>query len=222
MDKVLKIAVTELGEKEISGPEDNPTIVNYAKEAGFEWVNDDETAWCSIFVNWVAMKAGLKRTKLANARSWLDVGLNVDDNPEPGDIVVFWRGSEQGWQGHVGFYFGFSKDQSRVYCLGGNQGNQVSVTAYPVEKVLGYRRLSETDMLILPDPVLKKGDTGDKVKALQDALKAVNINCGTSDGDFGNNTETAIKQLQSMKPGLPVNGVYNPETKDFLFETMNA
>jgi uncharacterized protein (TIGR02594 family) len=65
MDKILKLAIAELGQKEISGPQDNPTIVNYAKEAGFAWVDDDETPWCSIFVNWVANKAGLKGSNKA-------------------------------------------------------------------------------------------------------------------------------------------------------------
>lgn len=222
MDKILKIAVAELGQKEISGPVDNPNIVNYAREAGFDWVDDDETPWCSIFVNWVAKKVGLKCSGKANARSWMLEGINVDTAPEPGDVVVFWRGSRDSWQGHVGFFFGFSIDGERVYCLGGNQGNQVSVSAYPIENVLGFRRLAASGVTELPDPVLKKNDQGDNVKALQDALKAINIDCGTSDGDFDTMTEDAVKLLQSMKNGLTVNGVYNQETKEFLFETINA
>ena len=222
MDKILKIAIAELGQKEISGPQNNPTIVNYAKEAGFAWVDDDETPWCSIFVNWVAKKAGLKQSGKANARSWLLEGLNVDAAPEPGDIVVFWRGSPDSWIGHVGFFFGFSIDGERVYCLGGNQGNQVSVSAYPIDNVLGFRRLYDKGMIALPAPTLRKHDAGDHVKALQDALKAAGFDCGTSDGDFGTLTEDAVKLLQSMKTGLTVDGVYNPATKDFLFEVLNA
>jgi uncharacterized protein (TIGR02594 family) len=222
MDKILKIAVAELGEKEIQGPEDNPTIVNYAKEAGFDWIDDDETPWCSIFVNWVAKKAGLKASGKANARSWMLEGINVDNSPEPGDVVVFWRGSPDSWKGHVGFFFGFSSDGERVYCLGGNQGNQVSVSAFSVDNVLGFRRLAVSGMTSIPDPVLKRDDQGDRVKDLQDALKAANIDCGTSDGDFGPMTEDAVKLLQSMKTGLAINGIYNQETRDFLFEILNA
>ncbi len=222
MDKLLQIAIAELGEKEISGPQDNPTIVNYAKEAGFSWVDDDETPWCSIFVNWVAKKAGLKASGKANARSWLLEGLNVDTAPEPGDVVIFWRGSPDSWLGHVGFFLGFSIDGERVYCLGGNQGNQVSISAFSMDNVLGFRRLAASGMIALPDPVLKKNDKGNKVKALQDALKAAGIDCGTSDGDFGTLTENAVKLLQSMKTGLTVDGVYNEATKDFLFEVLNA
>jgi len=221
MDKLLKIAFNELGEKEIVGPEDNPTIVGYARESGFTWVNDDETPWCSIFVNWVATKAGLKKSNKANARSWLRVGLNVDTNPEPGDIVVFWRDSPESWKGHVGIFLGFSSNLGRIYCLGGNQGNQVSVSAYGKDRVLGFRRLTSSEIIALPEPVLKIGDSGAKVKQLQDALKSEGFNCGTSDGDFGPATLRAVKELQSQETGLTIDGIYGKKTYDLLFELIN-
>ena len=219
MSQLLKIAFSQMGVKEISGPQHNDTIVNYAKESGFEWVNDDETAWCSIFVSWVALKCDLKRSKKANARSWLHVGANTA-NPEPGDVVVFWRESPESWKGHVGFFTGFSKDGSRVYCLGGNQGNQVSVSAYPADTVLGFRKLQSSTMMNLPDGVLKKGATGEKVKQLQEALNMADYPVGTADGDFGTKTEKAVKLLQA-NAGLKVDGVYGKKTKDFLISILN-
>lgn len=222
MDKLIRIAVSQLGEKEIAGPDDNPNIVKYAKEAGFEWVNDDETPWCSIFINWCAIKAELKGSGKANARSWLLVGAKTD-SPEPGDIVVFWRGSVSSWKGHVGIFFGFSKDQSRVYCLGGNQGNQVSISGYPVNSVLGYRRLTSSSQIFdLPNPVINPGDKGDRVKKLQDALKMAGFDCGTSDGDFGGKTESALKTLQSTNDNLQVDGVYGNNTKEYLLEILQG
>ncbi|MTI22657.1 TIGR02594 family protein [Fulvivirga sp. RKSG066] len=222
MDSIISTAVAELGQKEISGPDaHNQTIVNYAHESGFNWVNDDETPWCSIFVNWVAKKSNLKGTNKANARSWLLIGQNTDTNPEPGDVVIFWRESIHSWKGHVGFFFGYSKSGDRVYCLGGNQGNQVSISAYPTDTVLGFRRLQPSTIVSLPEPDLQKGDTGDQVKALQDALKMAGFNCGTSDGDFGNKTFSALKELQSASGFLKIDGVYGAKTKDYLFNILN-
>ncbi|MEP2773089.1 MAG: TIGR02594 family protein [Fulvivirga sp.] len=222
MDSILKTAVAELGEKEVSGPDaHNPTIVSYAQEAGFKWVNDDETPWCSIFVNWVAKKHKLQASNKANARSWLLVGKPVDSEPEPGDVVIFWRESPSSWKGHVGFFLGFSKNGDRVYCLGGNQGNQVSVSAYPTETILGFRRLKSSQMITLPDPPLKRGDKGDAVKLLQNALKAVGFNCGTSDGDFGNKTEAALKNCQATSGFLKIDGVYGAKSKDYLLSILN-
>jgi uncharacterized protein (TIGR02594 family) len=221
MDNLFKIAVAELGQKEISGSRHNVNIVNYAKECGFTWVNDDETPWCSIFVNWVAKKAGLVSSNKLNARSWLQVGRIVDQTPEPGDVVIFWRESRDSWKGHVGFFFGYSGNQERVYCLGGNQGNQVSIAGYPEDNVLGFRRLTSSGKINLPNKILKGGDKGDDVKSLQDALQMAGIDCGTSDGIFGTKTEEAIKKLQTMKTGLKIDGVYGDQTRDFLFETLN-
>ncbi len=222
MDKLLKTAIAELGQKEIRGPKHNPTIVRYAKEAGFPWINDDETPWCSIFMNWVARKSGLRTSKKQNARSWLLVGLNVDNSPEPGDVVVFWRESPDSWKGHVGIFFGFSKDANRVYCLGGNQGNQVSVSAYDINQVLGFRRLTRKKDVKLPNRILKKGDSGKDVKSLQNALKLTGIDCGTSDGIYGPATKTAVKNLQSMETNLKVDGIFGAQTRKFLLKTINS
>ena len=221
MDKLIQVAVNELGQKEISGPAENPSIVRYAQEGGsFEWKNEEDTPWCSIFVNWCAKKNGLKGSGLASARSWLVVGQTVD-NPQPGDIVVFWRESRDSWKGHVGFFFGFSKDGKRVFCLGGNQGNQVSISSFDVDQVLGYRRLSSEAIPEIPDKILKRGDKGDAVRKLQEALKQLNLNIGTSDGDFGERTEDAVKLLQSMGTRLPITGVFDKPTYILLTSLLN-
>jgi hypothetical protein len=149
------------------------------------------------------------------------VGKKVDV-PEPGDVVVFWRESQESWKGHVGFFLGFSMDKKRVYCLGGNQGNRVSVSAYRANQVLSYQRLGEENKLTIPDPLLQKGSKGKAVVALQDALKFQDINVGTSDGDFGKMTESGVKKLQTLKPGLEINGIYNAETRDLLESLFQA
>lgn len=215
MEKFLKFAFNELGVEEISGPQNNPEVLKYARETNIDGITSDEIAWCSTFVNWVAMKAGLQRSGKANARSWLNVGLKVTD-PEPGDIVIFWRESPQSWKGHVAIFLGISPDGSRVYCLGGNQGNRVSVSAYRLDTVLSYQRLAPSKKIAAPQPVLQNGSRGEEVVLLQDALKLLNINVGTSDGQFGPKTEAGIKELQTRQPGLEINGIYDEATRNLL------
>jgi uncharacterized protein (TIGR02594 family) len=135
------------GLTEVPGPVDNPTIVSWFKEIGHSEVVDDETAWCSCTINVMAKHCGLEHRDKLDARSWMTTGKSTDD-PHIGDVVVFWRGQKTGWQGHVGLFAGYNKDKSQIFTLGGNQGNCVSVRAYPVNAVdfglLGFRQLNFT------------------------------------------------------------------------------
>ena len=138
LDKALKVALREYGVTEIPGTgKHNPEVVKYFQEAGFPTVMDDETSWCSAFMNWCMVKAGRKGTGSLSARSWMIWGEKVME-PKLGDVAVFWRQNPQGWQGHVGFYI--QHDNINVWVLGGNQSNQVNIQKYPGTQLLGYRR----------------------------------------------------------------------------------
>ncbi len=138
MIKAFNKALEFYGLTEIRGTEDNPTIVKFFSEIGHSWVKDDETAWCSAFVNYICKVTGFEYTGELNARSWLGAGWEVE-KPQVGDIVVFWRERRSSWKGHVAFYV--SEDNDHVYVLGGNQGNKVQISAYSKNRVLSYRRL---------------------------------------------------------------------------------
>ncbi len=139
---ILKTALTQYGVTEIRGAKHNPKIVKYSDDIGYKGVVDDETAWCSIFINWCAMKCGLERSGKLNARSWLDVGEFIE-TPQPGDVVVFWREDKDSWKGHVGLYISTSEDKKFIYCLGGNQNNRVQISPYARDRVLSYQRLNK-------------------------------------------------------------------------------
>jgi uncharacterized protein (TIGR02594 family) len=62
------------------------------------------------------------------ASNWTKWG--VPCKPALGCLLVFWRGSPDSWQGHIGFYAGES--DSSYYVLGGNQKNSVSIA--PISK----------------------------------------------------------------------------------------
>ncbi|MEX6627565.1 TIGR02594 family protein [Tenacibaculum salmonis] len=138
-ETIIEIALGQIGIKEITGKKDNPEVLKYFNDIGFNGAKlKDETAWCSAFVNWVAKEANLQRTGRLNARSWLKVGEEVTI-PEKGDVVIFWRESKQSWKGHVAFFI--RETENFIYVLGGNQSNQVKISAYPKNRLLGYRRL---------------------------------------------------------------------------------
>ena len=211
---ILKIAMSQIDIKEIHGEEDNLQIVKYAKETGILFIDNDDIPWCSTFVNWCAKKSGLKYSGKANARSWMSIGEKTI-LPEPGDIVVFWRGDINSWKGHVAIFLGYNSDASRVFCLGGNQGDAVSIADYDSKKVLGFRRLQKRQNIVIPMPILKKGSRGTEVIELQTLLNFLNYNCGDIDGDFGRKTQSALTRLQADNMVDP-NGVYNDKTVDII------
>ena len=51
--------------------------------------------------------------------------------------MTFWRGSRDGWQGHVGFYVG--EYASAYHILGGNQGDAVNVKRFARDRFLTAR-----------------------------------------------------------------------------------
>jgi len=63
--------------------------------------------------------------------------------------------------------------------------------------------------------ILKQGANGAKVQQLQEILKALNLDPGTIDGNFGNNTVKAVKQFQSQN-GLDADGIVGKNTQNVL------
>ncbi|HEX9936946.1 MAG TPA: TIGR02594 family protein [Longimicrobium sp.] len=128
------VAWGERGQKEHSGPGDNPRILQYQTACSYN-ACDEDVPWCSSFANWVMKQAGIKGSGEASARSWARWGQKLDQ-PRRGAIVVLTRpGSPT--NGHVAFYVG--EEGNRVKLLGGNQENQVKISYYDKSRVLGYR-----------------------------------------------------------------------------------
>jgi len=135
----LAVARGEMGVKEYAGAADNPDVVKYLKSVeslSRSAQRNDETPWCSAFVNWCMEQAGLEGTDSAAARSWMSWGSGIDV-PVEGCVTVLWRDSPDSWKGHVGFLV--RETSSYVYLLGGNQSDEVNITKYSKRRVLGYR-----------------------------------------------------------------------------------
>ncbi|MDR7333386.1 TIGR02594 family protein [Roseateles asaccharophilus] len=119
----LQIARGELGTNEVRGARDNARVVEYHQTTTLR-ANDDETSWCSSFVNWTMEQAGVRGTDSAAARSWLNWGRAVPIDAasvRPGDVIVFPRGNNPA-QGHVAIVDEVLAN-GRVRVVGGNQSN---------------------------------------------------------------------------------------------------
>lgn len=94
--------------------------------AYFKTLAGNDHAWCSVLVNWAMRLVGIKPTNDAMAASWRTWGRKGD----------YWFGAVLGMRhasggGHVTFFlFWIDKSKRIAACLGGNQGNQLNVTAY--------------------------------------------------------------------------------------------
>jgi len=131
----MRVALREIGVKELPGEASNPRIVEYLKAVnlGLKDALSDETPWCSAFVNWCLRQVGIEGTNNAWARSWLNWGKRIEE-PVRGCITILKRGEING---HVGFFIRLS--DYNIWLLGGNQNNRVSIAKYPIERILGYR-----------------------------------------------------------------------------------
>lgn len=137
----LDVAKKELNQKEIIGPEHNPRIVAYHATTTLK-ANNDETPWCSSFVNWCLKQAGIKGTDSATAISWLSWGKPT--SAKSGAIIVIYNtnaanSSLTSSGNHVGFLV--QETATHYQILGGNQSNKVKISSYPKTawSLKGYR-----------------------------------------------------------------------------------
>jgi hypothetical protein len=66
----MAVAMREIGQKEIRGPEHNPRIIEYHAATTLK-ASTDETPWCSSFVNWCLRQVSIAGTNSAAAVSWI-------------------------------------------------------------------------------------------------------------------------------------------------------
>ena len=129
----LDVARKEVGQKENADKgKHNARIVEYHATTKGKFKND-ETAWCSSFMNWVMKQAGYAGTDSALAVSWKNYG-SKSDGPVVGSIAVIDRGNGHG---HVGIVVG--RSGNNIVLLGGNQGDAVQYRSYPAKAISEYR-----------------------------------------------------------------------------------
>ncbi len=125
-----------LGTKEISGPRHNQVIMGWARKLGI-FYREDETPWCGLFVaHCMSQVTDRQPSNPLGSRNWDSYGKALNE-PVPGAILRFWRGSPRSWKGHVGFYVG--EDASYYHVLGGNQSNAVTIAKIAKRRLVSIR-----------------------------------------------------------------------------------
>lgn len=134
----LTIARSHLGQAEIPGAQSNPWIARLWIGAQHVWralgADDSSAPWCGQFLAAVMSEAGIVPPVHAyRARAWLDWGRILPVS-SLGCVVVFSRAGG----GHVALVVG-RDTRGRLLCLGGNQGDRVSIAPFDMARVIGYR-----------------------------------------------------------------------------------
>lgn len=204
-----------------------------APHAGGEWLNDNsigvemcESSYIEYIgtsdrfeiINRAAALAHAKVTYMNAVELFAYLCLQYNLNPYE-DILSHNEGGKQGiaskhsdpehyWD-QLGT--GYTMDGFRRDVAGTMANGEITVSIIAKTE-------EEEDMF----PVLKKGDKGDKVKALQKMLEATGFPCGSAgiDGDFGNGTDKAVKSFQT-EYGLVPDGVVGANTWPVLVSAPN-
>ena len=148
----LAFAASDLGLREIPGKQAAPKIEQWLISLR-AWWRDDETPWCGVAMAAWFTQCGIKPPReYFRAKAWLDWGQPID-KPVRGCVVVFGRDGG----GHVALAVGLTHAMQLV-CLGGNQGDRVSLAAFPESRVIGYR-LPPGDRQYVPLPFMDAAES---------------------------------------------------------------
>lgn len=126
-------AKRHIGTREIPGARHEPKILQWWKAIKRGGIKSDEVPWCAAFVGGCLEAVGIVSSRFESAKSYMTWGKAIP-TPLPGCIVVFSRTGG----GHVAFVIGQNK-AGHLVCIGGNQGNAVTVAAFDRARVIGYR-----------------------------------------------------------------------------------
>lgn len=139
-DKHYAIAKEYLGLRELPGAATHPDLV-WMFQLAPSWLDQDDskTAWCGILRGGVGFKAGTGMPKdHYRAAEWAKWGKAVDVTKpatwKKGDTIVMTRPGGN----HVCLLD--RVEGAKVWCLGGNQSNAVTIASFPISRITAVRR----------------------------------------------------------------------------------
>lgn len=121
-----------IGTVEIHGPTSEP-LVEWFHAATTGGAAGDDVPWCSSFLCRAMQDQGMDHPRSKSSQAWRNWGAGV--GPILGAVAVLSYGAGRG---HVGIVTGRTL-AGGVVLLGGNQGNAVSIKAFPTSRIIGYR-----------------------------------------------------------------------------------
>lgn len=137
---MLMQALSLYGTVEFAGAADNPIIMSWAAETGYEKIyKHDAIAWCGLGMAVCAKRAGWEYNPNHNALwalNWAVWGNAVKrDEAMLGDVGVWKRTGG----GHVGQIIGYD-NQGFYHVLGFNQSDECNIVRKPIAGIVAVRR----------------------------------------------------------------------------------
>ena len=215
-NKIISLAIEQLGND----------YTTYCKDMGYNY----RIEWCACFISWLAEKLGITdiipvdMSCNSQIKKFKNMGVwHTDRNFQSGDIVYYdWDIS--GDADHVGIVEKVAGNTLTV--IEGNNGN------FPYDRVRRREIASDSSLIFgyarpkypvkssanssdvnISLPTVRNGDSGNAVKILQAFLVAYEYSIGISgiDGDFGFDTESAVRQFQKNSK-IEVDGIVGKDT----------
>ncbi|HDZ77121.1 MAG TPA: CHAP domain-containing protein [Candidatus Omnitrophica bacterium] len=142
--RLVRSARAELGNGETTSNNCGVAIKRYLN-------GRENLAWCAGFISYILQQNNVKdiayclsaKTIFNRAKAQ---GLIVS-TPRPGDLICFWRGKRNGWQGHIGIVESVSK--AAITAIEGNAGaypskvKRVTYKRNNIPRLLGFVRVEE-------------------------------------------------------------------------------
>ena len=190
---------------------------------GAKWVGHTVADCSGLFSYWFAVLGGYMYhgsntmyNKYCTSKGALSKGKRTDGKELKPGTAVFTYNEEKKNRGHVGLFIGGGYV---IEASGTKAGVIKSKITDSKWKYWGELKNVSFDGIVETDekPTLKKGDKGTYVTLAQSYLIKLGYSCGTTgaDGDFGKNTEAAVKAFQKDN-GLNADGVIGQVTWSVL------
>lgn len=195
------------------------------RKYGSKWIGHT-VADCSGLFSWAFKKLGgymyhgsdTMYRKYCADHGALKKGKRADGAAlKPGTAVFVWNGEKYS---HVGLFVGGTEVIEAMSTINGVKKSKVTDNKWSHWGELtgvSYEDSGETEPKPEKKPTLRKGSKGSAVKELQAHLIKLGYDLGKwgADGDFGNQTELAVKAFQKAN-GLTQDGVVGEKTWEKL------